>query len=231
MDPAAADTRLLWLSDLYDLCAGRAYGMAIAMVGDTTEAEGILEASFLSIARIGPSTGTLDEATATVLETVRRNAIRLIRGRPQSPAGSERTLVARVRAADRWPRGSTGGPVSQTLAGLPPAQRSALHLAYFGGLTVGAIAERLELSAQEVGALLNAALRAVGAARANTRVPVQPDRSAPVQPATHTSAIPIEGFHTSRLRLTVEGGADRGSRLAAPSSSPPLAIVHSPSGA
>lgn len=136
------------LKALYDACAARVLGVAQRLLRDPHEAEDVVQETFLELwrspERYDPSRGDL-EAWAVLI--ARSRALDRLRAR-----GRALRLVDRA-AADPVPPvpaplelfegRERGGRVARALAALPPPQREAIELAFFGGLTQAEIARRL----------------------------------------------------------------------------------------
>lgn len=137
------------LAVLYDRYSARLMGLAHRILGDTGEAEEVLQEVFLwvwrSAASFDPARGTV---LAWLLVATRSRAIdRLRTRRPAQRAG--------LRAVETVPDAPSGEDVEASSAGrqweqlcrsaiaeLPDEQRRALELAYFDGLTHQEISEK-----------------------------------------------------------------------------------------
>ena len=141
-DPAAA------LGALYDRYASAAMGLALRIVGDRRTAEEVVQDAFVVVwrraATYAPARGA---ARSWLLAVVHHRAIDRLRRR-----GGAATEVDLDCGADRADPSSTWAQVDATLtreaiaaglAGLPAAQRRAIELGFFGGLTHVEIAEQL----------------------------------------------------------------------------------------
>jgi RNA polymerase sigma-70 factor (ECF subfamily) len=137
------------LADLYDRYSARLMGLAYRILGETGEAEEVLQEVFLYVWR---AISTFDAARGTVLAwllvVTRSRAIDRLRARrPAARAG--------LRSLEGAPEPTSPQDVETDMAGrqweslcraaireLPEDQRRALELAYFEGLTQQEIAER-----------------------------------------------------------------------------------------
>lgn len=153
----AADTILLdriergdsdALGSLYDRYAARMLGLTTRILGERDEAEDVLQEVFLQVwrspRRFDPSRGTV---LTWLLVLARSRAIDRLRGLrrrgrgrevsiDETPLASESTDLERsVETAQQ------GAVVRRALGDLPPEQRRALELAYFGGYTQSEIAD------------------------------------------------------------------------------------------
>ena len=141
---AAHDERAL--AELFDRYGALAYGVALRILGDPGRAEDAVQDAFVKLwdaaARFDPARGSL---RTWLVAAVRNRSIDLLRGRP----GRERKELALredfgaraagpdEQAADTLEREA----VRSALSALPPEQRQAVLLAYFGGFTQAEIAD------------------------------------------------------------------------------------------
>lgn len=137
------------LAELYDRHSARLMGLAQRIVGDTGEAEEVLQELFLwvwrSASAFDPGRGSV---IAWLLVAARSRSIDRVRARrPAARAG--------LRSVDQIPDPPAPGDVEldsanrqwenvcrSAIAELPEDQRRALELAYFDGLTHQEISER-----------------------------------------------------------------------------------------
>jgi len=134
------------LAELYDRFGRVAYGIAVRVVRDASLAEDAVQDAFMTAwrtaASFDPARG---KASTWLLTLVHRRAVDVVRreerrrGDPLDDApvasGDATDESAEVREERRR--------VQAALAQLPPDQREALELAYYGGLTQTELAERL----------------------------------------------------------------------------------------
>jgi RNA polymerase sigma-70 factor (ECF subfamily) len=139
------------VAELYDRHARPIYSLALRILGDSTEAEDIVQEVFSQAWRQASRYSTSRGAVAAWLLTLARSrAIDRLRARRARPVG-----VSDDRVTDQLV--DAGPPVdSQVLSSeqvtrvraaldeLPLLQRAAIELAYFEGLTHAEIADRLE---------------------------------------------------------------------------------------
>lgn len=156
-EPTVADAALLQrirardetaLSDLYDRYSGVAFALAYRLLQDRGQAEDIVQEAFLAVWRRAE---TFDVSRGSVrgwlLSIVHNAAIDRRRGRyrhQQSEVDID-DFAWRLAVDDVWEdvsRTLDRERVRAALGQLPPEQRAALELAYFGGLTQMEIAER-----------------------------------------------------------------------------------------
>lgn len=135
------------MAGLYDAYGRLAFSLANRVVGNPTEAEDVVQESFLTIwrqsQRVDLERGSL---RAYLLTIVHRRAIDAVRRSSRRP---ERVLDPELSVA-----GSANDPVEfasmaqerdaiqRALRDLPEDQRAAVDLTYFGGLTIPEMAER-----------------------------------------------------------------------------------------
>jgi len=137
------------LGELYDRYGGIAYGLALRILRDRALAEDAVQEAFLGVWRAaGSFSAALGKPSTWILTFVHRRAVDLVRReeRRRSEPLDELTQhdPARSEATDEeaWLR-SQRRAVQAALAKLPPEQREAIELAYYGGYTQSELAERL----------------------------------------------------------------------------------------
>ncbi|HTO77575.1 MAG TPA: sigma-70 family RNA polymerase sigma factor [Thermoanaerobaculia bacterium] len=137
------------LALLYDRYAARLNGLASRIIGDTGEAEEVLQEVFLYVWRAAASfDGTRGTVLAWLLVATRSRAIDRLRAR--RPGGRERLRPLEEAADPVSPEDPVSGAEGRqweticraAIGELPADQRQALELAYFGGLTQQEIAEK-----------------------------------------------------------------------------------------
>jgi RNA polymerase sigma-70 factor (ECF subfamily) len=136
---------------LYDATAGRAYGLAVRVVRDPSQAEEVAQEAFLEIwrtaSRFDPTRGS---AVSWILTLVHRKAVDRVRSAEASTRrdtayhqlhqGVEHDSTAEAAQASLEAR-----RVRQALDSLTEVQRQALELAYFRGYTHTEVASMLDL--------------------------------------------------------------------------------------
>jgi RNA polymerase sigma-70 factor, ECF subfamily len=135
------------LADLYDRFGRVAYGLALRVVRDPALAQDAVQDAFLAAWRTAASFDRRrGKAQTWVLTLVHRRAVDLVRREDRRRA---------EQLADDAPAAASAGideeaalreqrrTVQAALARLPPDQREALELAYYGGLTQAELADRL----------------------------------------------------------------------------------------
>ncbi len=137
------------LGELYDRYGRVAYGLALRILRDRGLAEDAVQEAFLAVWRsAGGFLAEQGKASTWILTLVHRRAVDLVRREerrraepldelaPPNLAGSEATdEEAWLRAQRRV--------VQEALRKLPPDQREAIELAYYGGFTQSELAKRL----------------------------------------------------------------------------------------
>lgn len=137
---------------LYDSVAPRIYGLVLGILGDAHQSEQVAEEVFLQIwktsSRFDPTRGS---ALSWIMTIAHRRAVDRVRAtaaqRRRDVNGTVRSLNtpsdqiaepahATIEAATR---------IRGTLAVLPPTQRQAVELAYFGGHTHHEVAQLLQI--------------------------------------------------------------------------------------
>ena len=134
------------LGELYDRHAAQAMAVAFRVVGDRSAAEDIVHDSFVAvwqrIDRFDPNRGSL---RAWLLTVVRNRAVDRLRGtRPTMTVGdADEQSLLRTSPNPTWETAAarlTALEIRGVLETLPPEQREAIELAYFGGRTYREIA-------------------------------------------------------------------------------------------
>ena len=161
------------LAALYDRHRSIAYGLALRVTGSVPAAEDVLQDAFLGLWR---HAGRFDPARGSgrtwLLAIVHNRAVDAVRHRRLAdPLPDEATdpLPALI-APDVWPEVAgrlDAALVRKALAALPDAQREAIELAYWGGLTQTEIAARTGQPLGTVKGRMRLGLRALGQALAD----------------------------------------------------------------
>jgi RNA polymerase sigma factor (sigma-70 family) len=134
------------LGELYDRYGRIAYGLALRIVRDRALAEDVVQEGFLAVWR---SAGTFraehGKPSTWILTLVHRRAVDLVRREERRRAGPIDELAQPAGEAtdeEAWLRAQRQ-VVQEALRKLPPDQREAIELAYYGGFTQSELAERL----------------------------------------------------------------------------------------
>jgi RNA polymerase sigma-70 factor (ECF subfamily) len=164
----AAGMALGDLRALYDACSGRAMAVAFHLLRDRAEAEDVVQESFLEVWRRAagwdPARGSRE---AWLLLIARSRALDRLRARSSARRAAERAAAdpvapqpPPVEVAEAHQRRTR---VRDALDELPPPQREAVELAYFGGLSQTEIAARLGEPLGTVKTRLRLAMEKLGA--------------------------------------------------------------------
>ena len=143
-----ADTEAL--SELYDRYQALMYGLAMRVTNDAQLAQDAVQEAFVGVWRNAARYSAARASVRTwILSITHHRAIDLIRRRRATvalPEASE-TVAEALTVPDVWPEIAHSidvDAVRAAIAQLPDAQRQAIELAYFGGLTQVEIAQRTE---------------------------------------------------------------------------------------
>jgi RNA polymerase sigma-70 factor (ECF subfamily) len=136
------------LAQLYDRYSGLAYGIALRVLGDPGRAEDAVQEAFLNVwnraGAFDPARGSL---RSWLLTAVRNRSIDYLRGRGAHERREQdlEPVAATVGShSDPWHEVSLKlerDAVREALTSLPPEQRQAVELAYFGGYSQSEIAD------------------------------------------------------------------------------------------
>jgi len=136
------------VGELYDRYQRVVYGMAARITGDRMLAEDVVQEAFLAIWRSAPSF-VKERASARpwILTIAHRRAVDIRRRRRLTTQLPDQELQtpAQLISPDVWPQVDQqldADAIRTALASLPAAQREAIELAYFGGLSQHEIAQR-----------------------------------------------------------------------------------------
>ena len=131
---------------LYDAVAADVYGLVRSVVASASTAADITAGVFLDLRR-----------TAGGSRLARQNPWAFIM------AATHSSVAAHVRAQEGIAEPPAPPDAAAALAGLPPLERQALLLTFWGCRTYREAASRLEVSAEALNAALRAGLRSVAA--------------------------------------------------------------------
>lgn len=153
------------LDALYDRYAGQALGLAYRMLSDRQSAEDVVQESFLQVWRnahgYDPRRGSLRSWLLAIVHHRCVDHLRRQSARPRT-VDWESDLLEPPSATDTWTeveRRLTRENVDRVLHQLPPEQREAITLGYFGGYTHTQIAQRLGLPVGTVKGRMRLGLR------------------------------------------------------------------------
>jgi RNA polymerase sigma-70 factor (ECF subfamily) len=160
------------LGELYDLYAGRLYGLGVRMLGDAGMAEELVQETFVRVWRAAPGFDP-DKGSVRgwVFTIARRAAIDLHRRRPKGTQNLDDESLPELGAMD----GALDAlvlelTVREAMDTLSPQHRQALELAYQHDLSQSEIAERLGVPLGTVKSRTHTALRAMREALADRGV-------------------------------------------------------------
>ncbi len=134
------------LGELYDRYGRVAYSLALRIVRDRNLAEDVVQEGFLTAWRTASGFRPERAKTSTWLLTlVHRRAVDLVRReerRRADPLDAVAPPTGEATDEEAWLRAQRQ-VVQEALRKLPPAEREAIELAYYGGFTQSELAERL----------------------------------------------------------------------------------------
>jgi len=136
------------LSELYDRYQAAMYGLAMRITNDAALAQDAVQEAFVGVWR---NASRYAEGKASVrtwmLSIAHHRAIDIVRRRrPTSQLPEIDDLNEALMTPDVWPevsRAADAQAVRRAVGTLPDAQRQAIELAYFSGLTQTEIADRM----------------------------------------------------------------------------------------
>jgi RNA polymerase sigma-70 factor (ECF subfamily) len=135
------------LSDLYDRYQAQMYGLALRITRDPALAQDAVQEAFVGVwrnaAKFAPGRST---ARTWMLSITHHRSIDILRRRrPTTVLPEIETADPALTAPDVWPEVAQTldrATVTTAMSALPDAQREAIQMAYFQGLTQVEIAER-----------------------------------------------------------------------------------------
>jgi len=136
---------------LYDATSARAYGLAVRVVRDPSQAEEVAQEAFLEIwrtaGRFDPAKGS---AVSWILTLVHRKSVDRVRSaeastRRDTTYHQGTQVVEHDSTAEAAQASMEARRVRQALGSLTEVQRQALELAYFKGYTHTEVAKMLDL--------------------------------------------------------------------------------------
>ena len=136
------------LGELYDRYGRVAYGLALRIVRDRALAEDAVQEAFLAVWRsAGAFLAEQGKPSTWILTLVHRRAVDLVRReerRRADPLDDTDQPTGEATDEEAWLRAQRQ-VVQEALRKLPPEQREAIELAYYGGFTQSELAEKLGL--------------------------------------------------------------------------------------
>lgn len=150
------------MAALYDTYGSLTYGIAVRTLGQTADAEDVVQEAFLAIwrqsARLDPDRGL----RSYLLTIVHNKAIDRLRRRSRRPALALEEHAEMVAGTpdpvDVAAALEDKELVRSALKALPEEQRETVVMAYFGGLTAVEVAERMRIPVGTVKSRLRLAL-------------------------------------------------------------------------
>jgi len=134
------------LGELYDRYGRVAYGLALRVVRDRALAEDAVQEAFLAVWRsAGAFLAEQGKPSTWILTLVHRRAVDLVRReerRRADPLDETHEPTGEATDEEAWLRAQRQ-VVQEALRKLPPEQREAIELAYYGGFTQSELAEKL----------------------------------------------------------------------------------------
>jgi RNA polymerase sigma-70 factor (ECF subfamily) len=134
------------LGELYDRYGRIAYGLALRILRDRALAEDAVQEAFLAVWRTaGRFLAGQGKPSTWILTLVHRRAVDIVRReerRRADPLDEIAQPTGEATDQEAWLRAQRQ-VVQEALRKLPPEQREALELAYYGGFTQSELAERL----------------------------------------------------------------------------------------
>lgn len=154
------------LGELYDACGADLYGLALCRTGHVQDAEDVLQEVFVRLARTQARLGTVRNPRSYLLGMAHRAAIDVLRRRRRNVELDAELLEATGVDEDR---ALDAGRLAVLLGELPAAQREAVWLRHFGGLSFAEIGD-----VTEVPTFTAASRYRLGIARLRRRLGVKP---------------------------------------------------------
>jgi len=150
------------VASLYDRDGAAAYGLAFRVLGESNAAEDVVQESFVALWRQAERLDPARGVRSYLLTIVHNKAIDRLRQKGRRaelaldpalpvPASSEDPLESAERGSERE-------SVRAALGSLPPEQRQAVEMTYFGGLTINEAAARMNIPVGTVKSRLRLAL-------------------------------------------------------------------------
>jgi RNA polymerase sigma-70 factor (ECF subfamily) len=135
---------------VYARCSGRAWAVALRVLGSRSDAEEVLQEAFLEVWRrareFDPSRGAVEAWVMTITRTRaidrKRSLGTVARIAEDAAAQPPPVSATAVDPSDAAVMGQDRARVAAAMRELPPEQRVVVELAYFEGLSQREIAER-----------------------------------------------------------------------------------------
>jgi RNA polymerase sigma-70 factor, ECF subfamily len=131
------------MATLYDRYSSLVYAVALRVLGDTGAAEDVLQEIFLQLWRKPAAFDSARGSMGAWLSVIARNrSIDALRKRRPETDFEDVVLSVEPDFADDADRGRALGKIRLAMGTMPPAQKSAVEMAFFEGLTHSEIAEK-----------------------------------------------------------------------------------------
>jgi RNA polymerase sigma-70 factor (ECF subfamily) len=150
------------MATIYDTYGALAYGVACRTLGQTSDAEDVVQEAFLAIwrqaARLDPSRG-IRSYLLTIVHNKAIDKLRQRSRRPEATLDETAPIIADTPDPVEYAEALENRElVRSALERLPEEQRRAVEMAYFGGLSASEVAERLRIPVGTVKSRLRLAL-------------------------------------------------------------------------
>lgn len=151
------------MAELYDRYGTSAFGLARRILGTTADAEEVVQDAFLALwrqaANLDMRRGPLRQYLLTIVHRRAVDTMRRRAARPQAPLEMvENSSSEGSDPLESVARQEQREMMATALEGLPPDQRRAVALTYFGGLTIAEMARSESIPAGTAKSRLRLAL-------------------------------------------------------------------------
>lgn len=147
---------------VYDAYGGMAYGFALRLLGSPSEAEDVVQESFLALWRQASRIDVSRGLRSYLLSIVHNRSVDRVRSRARRPE-TELDLDAPLASAEEDPadqavRSTEGARVRAAMKSLSSEQQQTVEYVYFRGLTIDETAKRMGAPSGTVKSRLRLAL-------------------------------------------------------------------------
>jgi RNA polymerase sigma-70 factor (ECF subfamily) len=151
------------LATAYDSYGGLAYALAARVMGVSSDAEDVVQESFLALWRQAPRLDARRGLRSYLMTIVHNKAVDRLRQkgrRPEAVLNEDAPFKApeNEAPAEVVEKASEAGEVRAAMAGLSEDQRTAVEMTYFLGMTINDAAEKLGIPVGTVKSRLRLAL-------------------------------------------------------------------------
>lgn len=135
------------LGEFYDKWSARVFSVAVAIVGEAADAEEVVEETFLQAwnqaSRYESSKGRVASWILNIARSRALDRLKSVKRRREDPIESDDVAIASGTPdpVQQLITSERSAAVQSALRNLPPAQRQAVEMAYFGGLSQTEIAD------------------------------------------------------------------------------------------